>query len=353
MSNPLAKLESSFESALAKAADLESLNELRVQTFGKKGSLTLALRSIGELSADERPTFGAKVNELRVKLEARLSEKIAALEAKSLSKSLSQETIDVTLPGRAPRFGTLHPLTIVERRVLDIFRSLGFSVEEGPDVETDYYNFEALNFPKEHPARDMQDTFFVEGGLLLRTHTSPVQIRTMEKKAPPVRIVIPGRVYRHDSDITHSPVFHQVEGLCVGPNVTFAHLKGVLQAFVHMMFGTEIGTRFRPSFFPFTEPSAEVDMMCGSCKGKGCRVCKGTGWVEILGCGMVDPNVYDFVGRSWTSRGETNPYDPEKVSGFAFGMGIERMAMVLYGVDDIRLFYENDLRFLEQFRGES
>jgi phenylalanyl-tRNA synthetase alpha chain len=240
----------------------------------------------------------------------------------------------------------------VEERIVKIFRSLGFSVESGPEVETDYYNFEALNIPVDHPARDMQDTFFLEGGLLLRTHTSPVQIRTMEKTPPPIRMIVPGRAFRRDADVTHSPVFHQVEGLCVGEEITFGHLKGTLEAFVHMMFGADIATRFRPSFFPFTEPSAEVDMACGSCRGKGCRVCKNTGWLEILGCGMVDPNVYSFVGNAWKARGEENPYDPEKISGFAFGMGIERIAMVRFGIDDIRLLYENDVRFLNQFVGE-
>ncbi len=349
MSDRLAQIERSFEKSLSGTNDLDSLEQLRVDVLGKKGTLTTTLRSIGKLPAKERPLFGEKVNALRMKLEENLRQKKEKLENSEEEKKIRDEAIDVTLPGRQPARGSLHPLSQIEKKIVTIFRSLGFSVAEGPDIETDYYNFEALNFPKDHPARDMQDTIFVEGGLLLRTHTSPVQIRTMEVKPPPVRIVIPGRVYRHDDDSTHSPVFHQVEGLCVGTDVTFAHLKGTIEAFIHMMFGKEIKARFRPSFFPFTEPSAEVDMACGSCKGKGCRVCKQTGWVEILGCGMVDPNVYDFVGKAWKKRGEPNPYDPEKISGFAWGMGVERVAMVLHGIDDIRLFYENDIRFLEQF----
>jgi phenylalanyl-tRNA synthetase alpha chain len=343
-------LEKGFLAALEGARDPESLSELRVEYFGKKGKLTSLLRSVGELPAADRPAFGGEVNKARERLEALLVGKLDAASMAAEDRAVAGERIDVSWPGRRPRLGTLHPLTLIERKIVGVFKSLGFSVETGPDVETDYYNFEALNFPPEHPARDMQDTFFLAGNLLLRTHTSPVQIRTMERKAPPVQIVIPGRVYRHDSDVTHSPVFHQVEGLCIGPDVTFAHLKGTLEAFVRMMFGSGVGSRFRPSFFPFTEPSAELDMQCCFCKGKGCRICKNSGWIEILGCGMVDPNVLQFVGGAWAARGETNPYDPEKVSGFAWGMGVERVAMVLHGIDDIRLFYENDERFLRQFR---
>ncbi|MFH1017449.1 MAG: phenylalanine--tRNA ligase subunit alpha [Pseudomonadota bacterium] len=349
MNDRLIALEQEFRAALENARGAEALSGLRVEYFGKKGKLTALLRSVGELPPGERPAFGNRVNEARQRLEARLVDKANRAAEESEDREVRSERIDVHWPGRRPKLGTLHPLTLVERKIVRTFESLGFSVRTGPDVETDWYNFEALNFPPEHPARDMQDTFFLENNLVLRTHTSPVQIRTMERQAPPVQIVIPGRVYRHDSDVTHSPVFHQVEGLCVGSGVTFAHLKGTLETFVHMMFGPDIGSRFRPSFFPFTEPSAELDMQCGSCKGKGCRICKNTGWIEILGCGMVDPNVLDFVGRAWTARGETNPYDAEKVSGFAWGMGIERVAMVLHGIDDIRLFYENDVRFLGQF----
>ncbi len=338
MKDPLANIEKSFEAALREAQDLEALSKLRVSVLGKKGNLTLSLRSVGELPEKERPSFGQRVNELRAKFEESLAQKQRELETAAETRSVEQEKIDVTLPGRRAGMGSLHPLTAVERRITGIFRSLGFSVAEGPEIETDYYNFEALNFPQEHPARDMQDTFFLEDELLLRTHTSPVQIRTMEEREPPIRIVIPGRVYRHDSDITHSPVFHQVEGLAVGSNVTFAHLKGTLQAFVQLMFGEKVETRFRPSFFPFTEPSAELDAMGPH------------GWMEILGCGMVDPNVFEAVGKTWKGRGKENPYDPAKVSGYAFGMGIERIAMILYGIDNIRLFYENDVRFLRQFK---
>jgi phenylalanyl-tRNA synthetase alpha chain len=349
LSDPLRKLEDSFHAALEKTRDLDSLSELKVRYFGKKGELTSALRSIGELPPPERPMHGEKINQLRVKLESILAERENQLQQVAETKALESGQIDVGLPGRKPQLGTIHPLTQIERKIVRIFQSLGFSVETGPEIETDYYNFEALNFPPEHPARDMQDTIFVEGGLVLRTHTSPVQIRTMERQEPPVHVIIPGRVYRHDNDLRRSPVFHQVEGLTVGPDITFSHLKGTLEAFIHMMFGPDIKARFRPSFFPFTEPSAEVDMQCTLCKGKGCKVCKNSGWVEILGSGMVDPNVFEAVGKTWTSRGAGNPYDPEKISGFAFGLGIERIAMVLYGIDDIRLFYENDVRFLNQF----
>jgi phenylalanyl-tRNA synthetase alpha chain len=338
VNDPLASLEASFRSALSESRDLQALADLRVSVLGKKGTLTAALRGVADLPPPERPAFGARVNELRGRLEEALSIRQMELEAEAVARSIENDRIDVTLPGNRPDFGTLHPLTHVERRIVAIFRSLGFSVAEGPDIETDYHNFEALNFPPEHPARDMQDTFFLGNDLLLRTHTSPVQIRTMEAVEPPLRIVIPGRVYRHDSDTTHSPVFHQVEGLAVGPDITFAHLKGTLEAFIRLMFGEGIQTRFRPSFFPFTEPSAELDVM-------GPR-----GWMEILGCGMVDPNVFEAVGKAWKEKGRENPYDPANVSGFAFGMGIERIAMILYGITDIRLFYENDVRFLRQFR---
>lgn len=337
MKDPLASIEKSFQSALQTAQDLEALSTLRVSVLGKKGTLTSALKSIADLPPKERPTFGARVNELRSKLEETLTKKQKELESAAENEAVAKEVSDVTLPGQKATVGSLHPLTLVERRIVAIFRSLGFAVADGPDVETDYYNFESLNFPPEHPARDMQDTFFLENDLLLRTHTSPVQIRTMEQEKPPVHIVIPGRVYRHDSDTTHSPVFHQVEGLAVGTDITFSHLKGTLESFIHLMFGKKVETRFRPSFFPFTEPSAELDVMGPH------------GWMEILGCGMVDPNVFEAVGKVWEKRGEENPYDPARVSGFAFGMGIERIAMILYGIKDIRLFYENDIRFLGQF----
>jgi len=334
----LKEIEKSFEIALSKAATLDILTELRVRFLGKKGSLTQSLHSVGQLPPNERPQMGQQVNVLREKFETLISQKQKELEDKAQAKAIENEKVDIGLPGRKPLLGSFHPLTRVEQKLIQIFRSLGFSIADGPEVETDYYNFEALNFPYDHPARDMQDTFFVERNLLLRTHTSPVQVRVMEVEKPPVSIIVPGRVYRHDSDTTHSPVFHQIEGLCVGENITFAHLKGTLEAFVHMMFGGKTESRFRPSFFPFTEPSAEMDL-----KGPN-------GWMEILGCGMVDPNVFEFVGKTWKKRGEANPYETAKVSGFAFGMGVERIAMIHYGISDIRLFYENDLRFLEQFK---
>ena len=270
-----------------------------------------------------------------MRLEEIFSE--AALRSRDLEAS-RRESIDVTVPGRLPPPGRLHPITQTAVEVCRIFNWLGFETVEGPEVELDYYNFEALNIPKDHPARDMQDTFYISEEVVLRTHTSPIQVRTMEKRKPPVRIIAPGRTYRRDSDVTHTPMFHQVEGLMVGKGISFGDLKGILTTFVHQMFGPEVGLRFRPSFFPFTEPSAEVDIGCVICRGGGCRVCKGTGWLEILGSGMVDPEVYKYVG-----------YDPEEVSGFAFGMGIERIAMLKFGIDDLRLFFENDLRFLKQF----
>lgn len=337
MKNSLPRIEKSFNEALSQAQDLGSLSKIRISILGKKGSLTQLLHSIGELPAKERPVFGEKVNQLRKKIEQSIAKRKEEFEIQSEDLAAKTETNDTGLPGRRRDLGNIHPLSEVEQKIISIFRTMGFSVEEGPEVETDYYNFESLNFPPEHPARDMQDTFFLEKDLVLRTHTSPGQIRTMEKIAPPLRILVPGRVYRHDSDITHSPVFHQVEGLCVGRDITFSHLKGTLETFVHMMFGKDTKTRFRPSFFPFTEPSAEVDVY-------GPR-----GWLEILGCGMVDPNVFEYVGRHWTQARKENPYDPERISGFAFGMGIERIAMVLYGISDIRLFYEHNVRFLEQF----
>ncbi|MCB1198444.1 MAG: phenylalanine--tRNA ligase subunit alpha, partial [Deltaproteobacteria bacterium] len=274
-------------------------------------------------------------------LEKALDDKKIEIRHEEISQRLVQEKLDVTLPGAKILFGTAHPLTQVQHKLVRIFSSLGFSVEEGPDIESDYYNFGALNFPDNHPARDMQDTFFTTDQHVLRTHTSPVQVRMMEKQAPPIRMIVPGRVYRHDADATHSPVFHQIEGLCVGPHITFAHLKGTLEAFVAMMFGKDAQTRFRPSFFPFTEPSAELDVMGPT-----------GNWMEILGCGMVDPAVFENIAKVWAQKHpdqKENPYDPEKVSGFAFGMGIERIAMIDYGVKDIKLFYENDVQFLEQF----
>jgi phenylalanyl-tRNA synthetase alpha chain len=300
--------------------------------------LTQLLRSLGSLSAEERPLVGAAANEAKRDLEALLEARLAAARARERQRERALTRSDLTVPGRRPDRGVRHPLVQVRDEIVGIFAALGFSVADGPEVESDYYNFEALNLPPDHPARDMQDTFYFSADTLLRTHTSPVQIRVMQAQRPPVRIVVPGRVYRRDADITHSPMFHQVEGLAVDREVSMADLKGTLELFARAMFGPDSRIRFRPSFFPFTEPSAEVDVLCFACGGGGCRVCKQSGWLEILGSGMVHPQVLRNVG-----------YDPEEVTGWAFGMGIERVAMLKYGVDDIRLFFENDLRFLRQF----
>ncbi len=323
-----------FESA----ADEHELESARVAWIGRKGRITLLLRQIPDLPADERPIAGGTLNALKGELAACLEERLRNLSA---DESETGADFDITHPGRTPFIGRLHPLTTTLNEIIDVFREMGFDVAEGPEVESEYYNFEALNIPEHHPARGMWDTFWTESppGMVLRTHTSPVQIRTMEHQEPPVRIIVPGRCYRSDTpDSTHSPVFHQVEGLYVDEGVSMAMLRGALDTFAHRLFGEEVPTRFRPSYFPFTEPSAELDIGCFQCGGKGCRLCKGTGWIEILGAGMVNPDLYGFVG-----------YDPEKVTGYAFGMGVERIAMLRYGIDDIRLFYENDLRFLEQF----
>lgn len=340
MEQQLKELRESAVVELAKADSLEMLNDLRVKYLGKKGSLTSILRGMGALSAEERPRIGQIVNEIRAELEGVIEAKGTELKEAELAARLASERIDVTLPGRQPSEGHRHPLTLTLERIKEIFMQLGFTVAEGPEVEQDYYNFELLNLPKDHPARDMQDSFYITEEILLRTHTSPIQARTMQAAKPndPVKIIAPGKVYRRDYDATHSPMFTQVEGLLIDKNISFADLKGTLELFIHQMFGDNVGVRFRPSFFPFTEPSAEVDISCVICGGKGCRVCKGTGWLEILGSGMVHPNVLKM-----------NNFDPEKVSGFAFGMGVERIAMLLYGIDDLRLFYDNDLRFLRQF----
>jgi len=315
-----------------------ALNELRTKYLGRKGLLTQILRQVGSVSPEDRPLFGKKSNEIKEKISAALDTALERIRASRRDDDLRKEAIDVTLPGRAVRLGRRHPVTQVMDEICGIFARLGFTVEEGPEVETDYYNFEALNIPKDHPARDMQDTFYIEENIVLRTHTSPVQIRTKEKMRPPVRILSPGRVYRPDSDVSHTPMFHQIEGLLVDRNVTFGDLKGTLTFFLQQVFGADIQLRFRPSFFPFTEPSAEVDIRCVMCRGAGCRVCGQSGWLEILGSGMVDPAVFGNVG-----------YDPEEFTGFAFGLGVERIAMLKYGISDIRLFFENDWRFLEQF----
>jgi phenylalanyl-tRNA synthetase alpha chain len=333
----LEKIKQSLEEDLRAARDKDDLNRIRVKYLGKKGLLSSLRRSLREMTPQERPAAGRKLNEVIAWLEKSLQEAAAEQQRKSVPRP-EDDWIDITLPGRRPAMGRKHPITQTWEEVTRIFMGLGFDVVEGPEVELDYYNFEALNIPKDHPARDMQDTFYVSEEVLLRTHTSPVQIRAMEKHPPPISIISPGKVYRCDADITHSPMFHQVEGLKVDRQISLADLKGVLEEFVHQFFSKEIRLRFRPSYFPFTEPSAEVDISCVMCSGEGCRVCAYTGWLEILGSGMVDPEVYGFVG-----------YDPEEWTGFAFGMGLERLAMLKYGIDDIRLFFENDHRFLEQF----
>jgi phenylalanyl-tRNA synthetase alpha chain len=326
-------LQETFE-RLDRIDDAKELERLRIQVLGRKGTIALLFMKLGASPPEERPALGKILNEARARLES------AFKEAESGSKpvALQVSAQDISLPGRLPHFGHLHPITQVGMEITEIFQRLGFEVVEGPDVELDYYNFEALNIPKDHPARDMQDTFYVTDNIVLRTHTSPIQVRVMEKQSAPVRIIAPGKAYRCDSDVTHTPMFHQVEGLMVDKDVSFGDLKGVLTIFVHQMFGPDVDLRFRPSFFPFTEPSAEVDIQCVMCRGKGCRVCSETGWLEILGSGMVDPEVFKMVG-----------YDPEEITGFAFGMGIERIAMLKYGINDLRLFFDNDLRFLEQF----
>jgi phenylalanyl-tRNA synthetase alpha chain len=320
------------------ADTLERLEEVQIQMLGRKGELGVVMRGMGKLTPEERPEVGQVANEVKTAIQDALDARRDGLSDADNAARYAREALDVTRAGRAPFTGSVHPLTRVIREILDIFADLGFEVAQGREVEDEYYNFEALNIPADHPARDMQDTFYVAPGTVLRTHTSPVQVRVMENTPPPLKIVAPGRVYRHDSDVTHSPMFHQVEGLLVDEGITFADLKGVLHAFLHRYYGKDIGIRLRPSFFPFTEPSAEVDIQCVMCGGKGCRVCSGTGWLEILGSGMVDPAVYGFVG-----------YDAEKVQGFAFGIGVERLAMLKYGIGDIRLFYENDIRFLSHF----
>ncbi len=334
-------LDALLGTGLAELEDAQGeaeLQELRVRYLGKKGEITARMKMLGGLPPEERPAAGQLINTAKAQFEARFEEVLDRARSREKARRLQSERIDVSLPGRRSALGARHPLTIITDEICAIFAGLGFQVAEGPEIETDYYNFEALNFPHDHPARDMQDTFFVDGSRLLRTHTSPVQVRTMLAQEPPVRIIAPGTVYRCDSDATHSPMFHQVEGLMVDRKITFSDLKGVLTSFINQLFGTGTGVRLRPSFFPFTEPSAEVDIACVICSGKGCRVCKQTGWLEILGAGMVDPEVFRHVH-----------YDPEAVTGFAFGMGIERITMLKYGISDMRLLFENDVRFLRQF----
>ncbi len=338
MREQLEQLRNGALQAIETATTVEKLQEIRITLLGRKGELTGLMKGLGSLTAEERPAIGQLVNSVRDEIEGALGAALASAQENLMAERIRSERIDISLPGRRPVRGTKHPISLVIEEVSAIFAGLGFSVAEGPEIEHDWYNFEALNFPPEHPARDMQDTFFVENSMLLRTHTSPVQIRTMLKQKPPVRIIAPGTVYRCDSDATHSPMFHQIEGLMVDTGVTFGDLKGILTVFTNQLFGQKTGVRLRPSYFPFTEPSAEVDIACVICGGKGCRVCKNSGWLEILGAGMVDPEVYRHV-----------QYDAEQISGFAFGMGIERIAMLKYGISDMRLLFENDVRFLRQF----
>ncbi|GAQ24484.1 phenylalanine--tRNA ligase subunit alpha [Tepidanaerobacter syntrophicus] len=338
MKDDLINLRERALKALSEADSIDKLNDLRIKILGKKGELTQILKGMGKLSDKERPEIGKLANEIKTELEQKIAEKELELKKALKEERMRREFIDVTIPTKV-LLGAKHPLTLVMDEIRDIFIGLGYKVVEGPEIELEYYNFEALNTPADHPARDMQDTFYISDEILLRTQTSPVQIRTMEKEQPPLKIIAPGRVFRSDTvDATHSPMFHQVEGLAVGEGFTMGDLKGTLVTFVHEMFGQDRKSRFRPHFFPFTEPSAEMDISCIACHGKGCRVCSYTGWLEILGCGMVHPNVLRNVG-----------HDPEKINGFAFGMGVERIAMLKYGINDLRLFYENDLRFLKQF----
>jgi phenylalanyl-tRNA synthetase alpha chain len=335
----LEELEQLALQEVAAAADPAALDAVRVRYLGKKGSLTEQLKQLGKLPAAERPAAGQEINRIKQAVQASIEARNAALQSASFDARLASETIDVTLPGRGQHQGGLHPVTITMRRIEALFRPLGFTVAEGPEIEDDEHNFSALNIPDHHPARAMHDTFYFDTHTLLRTHTSPVQVRVMETSDPPLRIIAPGRVYRCDSDLTHTPMFHQVEGLLVDENASFANLKGLIDEFLRAFFERDdLAVRFRPSYFPFTEPSAEVDIQCVMCSGDGCRVCSQSGWLEVLGCGMVHPNVFDNVG-----------IDNERYTGFAFGMGVERLAMLRYGVNDLRLFFENDLNFLEQF----
>ena len=339
MKQQLEEIKSRAAAALANAKLPQEIDELRVRFLGKKGELTGILKQMGKLSPEERPVIGQLANEVRSWIETDIETRLTEIKASQMAARLESEKLDVTLPGKRPQFGAKHPLSIVLDEIKEIFIGMGFEIADGPEVETDYYNFEALNIPKDHPARDTQDTFYINDNILLRTQTSPVQVRVMEQKKPPNRIISPGWVYRSDAlDATHSPLFHQIEGLVVDKGITFADLKGTLETFIKRLYGEDSVVRFRPHHFPFTEPSAEVDVQCFNCKGEGCRLCKGEGWIEILGCGMVHPKVLSNCG-----------IDPEVYSGFALGMGLERVVMRRYNIDDIRLFYENDVRFLKQF----
>lgn len=340
MQQQLDSIRTRVQGELSGITDSTALDQLRVRVLGKKGELTEILRGMGKLPPEERPKMGQMVNALREELETAISARAHSIKEAEKEAALQREVIDVTLPGQDRQAGSLHPISLVLNDLLDIFTGLGFQSVEGPEIEYDHYNFELLNVPKDHPARDAQDTFYIDDNIVLRSQTSPVQARVMTTSKPPIRIVSPGRVYRADEvDATHSPVFHQFEGLCIDENITMADLKGCLDTFAQKLFGEGIRTRFRPSFFPFTEPSAEVDLTCAACHGKGCRMCKGTGWIEVLGAGMVNPKVLEMCG-----------IDSQKYQGFAFGMGLERIAVLRYGVPDMRYLYENDVRFLSQFR---
>lgn len=339
MSQELDSLLEKALQAINQSQELASLDTVRVAYLGKKGEITARLKTLGQIPTEQRPAAGQAINAIKLQIQTSVEQRKSLINKNLISDKLSSETVDITLPGRAERSGGLHPVTLTMNRIQKMFAKLGFDVVEGPEVEDEFYNFEALNIPEHHPARAMHDTFYFNDNRLLRTHTSPVQIRVLEKQAPPVRIIAPGRVYRCDSDITHTPMFHQVEGLLVDKNVSFSDLKGTLEEFLKLFFEQDdLETRFRPSYFPFTEPSMEVDISCVMCNGGGCRVCSHTGWLEILGCGMVHPEVFRHVS-----------IDSEAFTGYAFGLGVERLAMLRYGVNDLRLFFENDLRFLRQF----
>jgi len=331
-------LKHSFLEELQSAASLSELQQIRVKYLGRKGLVTVKLKDLSAISPEARPAYGKAINEVKEYIVEELKKREALVREEEHKRRIVAEAIDITLPGKYTPFGREHPINKVLSEITSIFVTMGFEVEEGPEVELDFYNFEALNMPKDHPARDMQDTFYIFDDVVLRTHTSPVQIRVMEKRKPPLKVIAPGKVYRCDVDISHTPMFHQVEGFMVDTNITFGDLKGVLESFIHSLFTVETPVRFRPSYFPFTEPSAEIDIGCSFCSGKGCRVCKNSGWIEILGAGMIHPRLFEMVG-----------YPPDVYTGFAFGMGVERLTMLKYSIDDIRLFFENDIRFLKQF----
>lgn len=334
----LASLTEEAVKAVDTSGDVAALDQVRVEYLGKKGKITDLLKGLGKLSAEERPAAGAEINKAKAEVQERINARRLHLDDAKIAEQLAAETLDVTLPGRSVEEGSLHPVTRTMARIEAFFTSIGYDVAEGPEIEDDYHNFEALNIPAHHPARAMHDTFYIDDSHVLRTHTSPVQIRVMKSQEPPVRVICPGRVYRCDSDLTHTPMFHQIEGLVVDTNISFADLKGTVDQFLKAFFEADLPVRFRPSYFPFTEPSAEVDIQCFNCGGDGCRICSHTGWIEIMGCGMVHPEVFRHAN-----------VDSQKYSGFAFGLGIERLAMLRYGVTDLRYFFENDVRFLEQF----